>query len=70
MADYAIMDTMTTSPEAAALPTFPTDLLAEVPRPAYRVNSIIQGDCLQVLTRLKEASLDLTVFSPPHDSNG
>jgi DNA modification methylase len=60
----AIIDPMITSPEVATLPTIPTDL----PRPAYRVNSIIQGDCLQVLARLKEASIDLTVFSPPYDS--
>ena len=36
--------------------------------PAYRVNSIINDDCLRVLSRMKEASVDLTAFSPPYDS--
>lgn len=35
---------------------------------AFRVNSIINGDCLEVLTHIKAASLDMAVFSPPYDS--
>lgn len=34
----------------------------------YRVNSIINDDCLRVLSRMKEGSVDLTTFSPPYDS--
>lgn len=34
----------------------------------YRVNSIINGDCLDVLPHMKESSVDLTTFSPPYDS--
>lgn len=34
----------------------------------FRVNSIINGDCLEVLMHIKTASLDMTVFSPPYDS--
>lgn len=40
----------------------------QVAPPAYRVNSVINDDCLRVLSRMKEASVDLTAFSPPYDS--
>jgi DNA modification methylase len=33
----------------------------------HRVNSIITGDCLTVLEKMKPESVDLTVFSPPYD---
>ncbi len=32
-----------------------------------RLNQIIQADCLQELTFLSDASVDLTLFSPPYD---
>jgi DNA modification methylase len=35
--------------------------------PRYTVNSVIRGDCLSVLPRLKSEAVDLTVFSPPYD---
>jgi DNA modification methylase len=45
--------------------------MTETPPPTHtsrhRVNSIITGDCLTVLERLKPESVDLTVFSPPYD---
>lgn len=31
------------------------------------INSIITGDCLEVLTRLGEEEVDLILFSPPYD---
>lgn len=31
------------------------------------VNSISQGDCLEVLSQVPDHSIDLTVFSPPYD---
>lgn len=34
----------------------------------HSVNSIIQGNCLDILTKMKPDSIDLTVFSPPYDN--
>lgn len=34
----------------------------------HRVNSIVHGDCLDVLGHVKNEAVDLTVFSPPYDS--
>lgn len=37
-------------------------------RPAkLQVNSILHGDCLDILARMKPEVVDLTVFSPPYD---
>lgn len=38
------------------------------PKRAYQVNSIINGDCLDVLSHIKDEALDLVAFSPPYDS--
>lgn len=47
-----------------------TDDVAETDavRNRYRVNSIINGDCLEVLAQIKEQAVDLIAFSPPYDS--
>ncbi len=39
-----------------------------VPETQYRVNSIINGDCLGVLSHIKDNAVDLVTFSPPYDS--
>ena len=41
---------------------------ALAPPQPFRVNSIINGDCLKVLTHVKSSSIDMTVFSPPYDA--
>ena len=52
----------------------PTELIMEdiaevdTTRKHYSVNSIINGDCLKVLSQIKDQSVDLIVFSPPYDS--
>ncbi len=51
------MLTAETSPNVAPVPT------AE----RLRVNSIITGDSLQILSRIRSDAVDLTVFSPPYD---
>jgi len=41
---------------------------APIPETPYRVNSIINGDCLDVLSHIKDNAVDLVAFSPPYDS--
>ncbi len=36
--------------------------------PRYHLDSIIQGDCLQILSHIRSESIHLTVFSPPYDN--
>lgn len=54
---------MTTLVADAPLPTLPPSCPAK-----HRVNSIINGDCLDVLSRIKNEVVDLIAFSPPYDS--
>ena len=54
--------------------TSPAELITEetaatsAGRKGYQVNSIINGNYLDVLTHVKDNSVDLIVFSPPYDS--
>ncbi|MBC8141539.1 MAG: site-specific DNA-methyltransferase [Armatimonadetes bacterium] len=44
----------------------PVDTPQTTPRP--RVNSVINGDCLEVLREMRPEAVPLTVFSPPYDA--
>ncbi len=46
----------------------PSALPPPISEARHRVNSIINGDCLDVLAHMKDASVDLTTFSPPYDT--
>ena len=39
-----------------------------LPPKKHSVNSVIQGNCLDVFAKMKSDTIDLTVFSPPYDS--
>lgn len=54
--------------------TIPAELITEdaadtkAARNRYQVNSVINGECLEVLAHIKEEAVDLVAFSPPYDS--
>ena len=53
---------------ATTLPLLSPDTTETETPCRYRVNSIINADCLDVLAKMKPDMVDLTVFSPPYDN--
>ena len=41
---------------------------AAAPRLRHRANSVVHGDCLEILREMRPGVADLTVFSPPYDA--